>query len=410
LPADRPLRVAYVVKRFPRYSETFIVNELLAHEAAGWRPEVFALRPPVDTHFQDSLARLRAPVRYVPSESVRPAEFWTACAAAYDACGSLDRVLRDSAGEDGRDVYQGLVLARWLRDGGFEHVHAHFASLPATIARIAAETAGMPWTFTAHAKDIFHDEVRRDDLARKCRDAAAVVAVSDFNERHLRAEFGTVAGGIVRVYNGLDLEQVPYAEEGPRPLDVLAVGRLVEKKGFDVLIDACARLQAAGRTVACEIVGEGELAPALHGRVAALGLGASVRLTGPRPQRDVLASLRGAKLFVAPCLVGADGNRDGLPTTILEALASGTPCIATPVTGIPEAVRHDHTGILVPSGDPAALTEAIGRLLDRPGQRRRLARAGRTLVELRFDARLTSGQLRGVFSRCAAPAALEATA
>lgn len=410
MPADRPQRIAYVVKRFPRYSETFIVNEVLAHEAAGCEIEVFSLRPPVDTHFQDTLAQLRAPVRYVPAVGIRSTEFWTACTEAYDACGSLDVLLGDEAHVDGHDVYQALVLGRWLRLGGFDHVHAHFASLPATVARLAAQLARLPWTFTAHAKDIFHDEVNQDDLALKCRDAAAVITVSDFNQSFLRAAFGHCARDVVRVYNGLDLERLTCAIDAPRRVDVLAVGRLIDKKGFDVLVDACAQLHGSGRMITCDIIGEGDREPALREQIAARRLGGLVRLLGPRPQREVIAALREAQVFAAPCLIGADGNRDGLPTTILEAMASGTPCVATPVTGIPEAVRPGDTGVLVPSGDAHALAGAIAQMLDDPSERRRLARSARALIESQFDARYTAQQLRRVFARSVSPTRVAAIA
>ncbi len=397
---DRPFRLAYVVKRFPRYSETFIVNEILAHEAAGVEVTVFSLRPPIDAHFQDSLARMRAPVHYVPSEGVRASEFWAACAEAFKVWGSLDAPLRDGASEAGRDVYQALVLARWLHRGAFGHVHAHFASLPATVTRLAARLAGIPWSFTAHAKDIFHDDVRDGDLQRKCHDASAVVTVSDFNLRYLRQRFGELAHGVVRVYNGLDLTHVPCDLQRERPVDVLAVGRLVEKKGFEVLIDASARLRDRGRTLTCDIVGEGEREGALRDKIAALALDGVVRLAGPRPQREVLQALRSCKAFVAPCVIGEDGNRDGLPTTILEAMASGAPCVATPVTGIPEVVRDGDTGLLVPPGDAEALAQAIARLLDAPQERQRLAGRARGLIESSFDARVTARQLRDIFAGC----------
>jgi len=268
----------------------------------------------------------------------------------------------------------------------------------------------LPWTFTAHAKDIFHDEVSQDDLAQKCRDAAAVITVSDFNQSHLRQQFGHSARDIVRVYNGLDLDRLTYAIDGPRTVDVLAVGRLVDKKGFDVLVDACAQLHASGRAITCDIIGEGDREPTLREQIATRGLGGFVRLLGPRPQREVMAALRGAQVFAAPCLIGADGNRDGLPTTILEAMASGTPCIATPVTGIPEAVRPGHTGVLVPCGDTNALAGAIARMLDDPDERRRLARSARSLIESCFDARVTARQLRSVFATSVNPPRAEAIA
>ena len=410
MPADRPLRLAYVVKRFPRYSETFIVNEVLAHEAAGCDVEVFSLRRPIDTHFQDTLARLRAPVRYVAGESVRPDEYWSACVSAFETVGSLDTLLRDYGAEDGRDVFQAVILARLLCDGGFDHVHAHFASLPATVVRMAAPLAGLPWTFTAHAKDIFHETVDAGDLMHKCRDAAAVVTVSDFNQRYLREQWGGAAREIVRIYNGLELDAVPFGSHASRPLDVLAVGRLVEKKGFDVLIDACGELRHAGYPIHCEIIGEGELEPALRARIASLSLGDSVRITGPKPQREVLQRMRAAKIFAAPCLIAADGNRDGLPTTILESMASGAVCISTPVTGIPEVVRHRQTGALVPQGDPHSLATEISELLSSDEDRRRIAGAARAVIDDAFDSRVTAAQLRALFARCAAPRDIEALA
>src|SRR5439155_10872949 len=184
------------------------------------------------------------------------------------------------------------------------------------------------------------------DLARKRRDAAAVVTVSEFNQRYLREQCGDGGCEIVRIYNGLDLDAVPFGRDSPRPVDVLAVGRLVEKKGFHVLIDASAELARTGHTIRCDIVGEGELEPALGDRIASLGLDDIVQMVGPRPLREVLERLRSARIFAAPCLVASDGNRDGLPTTILEAMASGAVCISTPVTGIPEVVRHRETGVL----------------------------------------------------------------
>jgi glycosyltransferase involved in cell wall biosynthesis len=389
------------VKRFPRYSETFIVNEILAHEAAGCDVEVFSLRPPTDTHFQDTLARLRAPVHYVPSEGIRSAEFWQAAASASQAGGSLDDLAAVARHDEGRDVHQGLVLGRALAEGRFDHVHAHFASLPATVTRLAARVARTPWTFTAHAKDIFHAEVREDDLARKCREAAAVITVSDYNVADLAGRFGLGRDRLVRVYNGLDLARVPVGDRCGRPIDVLAVGRFVEKKGFDVLIDAVGRLSAAGRRFRCSIVGDGELDGALRARVSALGLGDHVRFPGARPQGEVLAAMRAARVFAAPCLVGADGNRDGLPTTILEAMASGAAVVATPVTGIPEVVHDGRTGRLVASGDAGALAGALGELLDRTDERDAYADAARALIEREFDSTRTAAALREVFERAA---------
>lgn len=403
-----PMKLAYVVKVFPRFSETFIVNEILAHEAAGHEVEVFSLRAPADTHFQDILGRLRAPVRYLPSEGLRAADFWEACERAHEACGPLDAGLAEARGEDARTVYQAMVMAERLRRGGFTHVHAHFASVAAGVARLAAPLAELPWSLTAHAKDIFHQQVDEADLARKFAGAARVVTVSDFNCHDLCARFPEAAGRITRIYNGLDVVRLPHQRRDHLDIDVLAVGRLVEKKGFDVLIDAVAALHANGRPAHATIVGGGEMDAALRARAVSRGVGHLVTFTGPRPQAEVVAAFGRARVFAAPSVVGGDGNREGLPTTILEAMACGTPVVATATTGVPEVVRHGQTGLLVPEGDPVALAAAIERLLDDPAPGMRMAAEARALIEREFDVHRNARALRDVFAEAARPALQEA--
>ena len=402
------MRIGYVLKRFPRYSETFVVTEVLAHEAAGWEVEIFSLRPPNDTHFQDLLARVRAPVRYLPSEGTRAADFWAALQEALLlplAWTALDAARGEPAG----DVYQALLLAVEVRRRGIEHLHAHFATSATTVARLAARMAGVPFSFTAHAKDIYHEAVRPDDLRRKLAEAAAVVTVSDFNLAYLRQTYGPVAAGVRRVYNGLDLDRFPYREPRVRSSRVVAVGRLVEKKGFDVLVEAAALLAGRGVDFTAEIIGAGELEETLRRQIDLLGLASRVRLLGPRPQAEMARAVGEAAAFAAPCVVGSDGNRDGLPTTLLEAMALGTPCVSTDVTGIPEIVRDGETGLVVPQNDAVALAAALERLLGDPELRLGLAARARRRIEEDFDARRNGARLRQIVSEVHArrpPAAL----
>jgi glycosyltransferase involved in cell wall biosynthesis len=387
------MRVGYVVKRFPRYSETFVVTEVLAHEAAGWEVEIFSLRPPNDTHFQDLLAGVRAPVRYVP-EATRADGFWAALQEAGELLPGTWSTLPDARGELAEDVYQAVLLAMEVHRRGLDHLHAHFATLAVTVARLAARLAGVPYTFTAHAKDIFHEAVQPADLRRKMEDAAAVVTVSDFNLEYLRRTYGSSARRVRRLYNGLDLERFPFREPRNRPPHVVAVGRLVEKKGFGVLLDAAARLAARGVGFSLELIGAGELERHLRQRIDELGLGACVRLLGPRPQAEIARAVAEAAAFAAPCVVANDGDRDGLPTTLLEAMALGTPCVSTDVTGVPEVVCHGETGLLVPQNDPVALADALERLLADGSLRVELARQARRQIEREFDARVNSARLR----------------
>ena len=402
------MRIGYVVKRFPRYSETFVVTEVLAHEAAGWEVEIFSLRPPNDTHFQDLLARLRAPVRYLPSEGTRPADFWTALQEARHLMPAAWTALDAARGEPAGEVHQALVLAVEARRRGIQHLHAHFATSAATVARLAARMAGVPFTFTAHAKDIYHDDVRPDDLRRKLTEAAAVVTVSDFNLAYLRDTYGPAAAGVRRVYNGLDLDRFPYRDPRARSPRVVAVGRLVEKKGFDVLVEAAGLLAGRGTAFSVDIIGGGELEEALARQVQERGLGDRVRLLGPRPQAEMVRLVADAAAFAAPCVVGRDGNRDGLPTTLLEAMALGTPCVSTDVTGIPEILRDGVTGLVVPQNDPDSLAAALARLLDNPDLRVALAQRARRRIEEDFDARSNGARVRQIVSEAHARRSLAA--
>ena len=392
------MRIGYVVKRFPRYSETFVVTEVLAHEAAGWDVEIFSLRPPNDTHFQDLLARVRAPVRYLPSEGTRPGDFWAALQEAGRLLPGAWTALESLRGAAAGDAYQALRLALEVRRRGIEHLHAHFATVATDVARLAARLAGVPYSFTAHAKDIFHETVQPDDLRAKLEEAAAVVTVSDFNLAYLRATFGAAAARVRRVYNGLELDRFPYAEPRVRPRRVVAVGRLVEKKGFDVLLESAALMSARGVDFTLDLIGGGPLETPLERRMAELDLGGRVRLRGPQPQAEIARAVSEAAAFAAPCVVGRDGNRDGLPTTLVEAMALGTPCVSTDVTGIPELVRDGDTGLLVPQNDAAALAAVLERLLADPALRITLATRARRRIEEDFDARCSSARLRQILA------------
>jgi glycosyltransferase involved in cell wall biosynthesis len=385
------------VKRYPRYSETFIVNEILAHEADGLAVEIFALDFPYESHFQNLIAQVRAPVNYVSADGIRSGKFWTALEDATAAIPGLWQALEQSRGEDADDVYRALLLARLARQKGVRHLHAHFATSATTVARLAARFAGIPYSFTAHAKDIFHEYVKPDDLGRKLRDAAAVITVSDFNVRYLRDRYGEDAAHVRRVYNGLDLRQFPYTEPRLRLPRVVAVGRLIEKKGFADLIDACSVLARRGCVFDCQIIGSGEQESELRERIARLGLDARVELLGPRPQSEVIRYVQESAVLTAPCVVGSDGNRDGLPTVLVEAMALGTPCVATDVTGIPELVRDGVTGLIVPQRGPEVLAAAIERLLADAALRVRLASAARRLIEEEFDVERTAAQVRRAF-------------
>lgn len=407
------MRVGYVVKRYPRYSETFIVNEILAHEAAGVDIEIFALRPPNDRYFQDIIAEVRSPVNYlylsterwmpedVATEVFRSTVFWEMLQEASEVLPNLWAALKFAKGEEVRDVYQAILLAKQVREKNICHLHAHFGTQATTVARLAAYFAEIPYTFTAHAKDIFHESVQHQDLQRKLSDASATVTISDYNLTYLQTHYGAAADRVQRIYNGLDLNRFPYqlpqATEGQEEMRIVSVGRLIEKKGFADLITACNVLALRGCRFTCQIIGTGSLEFELQQQIEQLDLLDRVMLVNARPQKEVIEMVQNATLFVAPYVVGIDGNRDGLPTVLLEAMALGTPCISTDVTGVPEVVRHLETGWIVPQHNPAALADAIEHLFTNLDQRIQFSKQARHLIETEFDIHRNAANLRTLF-------------
>ncbi len=392
-------RIGYVLKMYPRFSETFIVSEILAREAAGEEIVIFSLRPPVDARFHPELARVQAPVIQV-GRSASPRRLWEGWREAMTEPGlaaGMGVNLAELVTAEPDDAEQAVTVARLAGELGVGHLHAHFASLATSVARLAGRLAGLPYSFTAHAKDIFHEDVDEADLRRKLREAHHAVTISDFNLRHLRERFGPNDAERLRlVRNGIELDRFPYRPR-PRPHAtprLLAVGRLVEKKGFGHLVDVVAARRADGQDLTLRIVGDGPLREDLARQVLQLGLGDRVELLGPRTQAEVRTLLQEADLFVAPFVVADDGNADGLPTVLLEAMASGIPCVAADVTAVGEVVRTGETGWLVPSADDDALAAAITEAVDPTTDRLRLTDAARALVEAEHASDRQAARLR----------------
>ena len=393
--------IGYVLKMYPRFSETFVVTEILAREAAGEELVIFSLRPPTDARFHPELARVKAPVIQV--ERATSARSWWAgwqdlgpelTAGLADALPQLQQVSHDDAG-------QAVALARLAREHGVVHLHAHFASVATTVARLAGRIADLPYSFTAHAKDIFHADVDPVDLATKFTEAHHAVTISDYNLDHLRRVLPTGATERLHlVRNGLELSRFRCRTERPvsGSVRLLNVGRLVEKKGLHLAIEAVARLRADGVDCTLDIAGDGPVRPGLEDLVDALGVGEAVRFLGPRTQAEVIELMRRCDLFVAPFVIGSDGNADGLPTVLLEAMASGLPCVAGDVTAVGEVV-DERTGWLVPSDDVAALVEALREAVTSPAERRRRAIAAHARITTEYDAARQAAALRRLVAR-----------
>jgi len=407
-------RIGYVLKRFPRFSETFILNELLELQRQGVTVEVFSLMRPPQEPRHAMLSSLRIPVTYLPRGGAL---------ARWKVATGLDEEKQESGITDlftqedmpfsellpDKDVattaqlcLQATTLAMLARSRGIKHLHAHFASNATTVALLAGRLADIPYSFTAHARDIYHTYVdpETDSGVRRRKIAAAefVVTVSEYNRRYLsQLAIPGSADRIHRLYNGIDLSRFTPGRAGREAAHFLAVGRLVEKKGFPYLVDACRLLRERGYAFRCTIIGDGPEHEALVGKIRMAKLENIVQLPGSRTQEQLLKDLQQATAVVLPCVVAKSGDRDWLPTVLLEAMAMGLPAVSTTVAGIPEIIDHEKTGFLVPPNDASALADALARLLDEPERCQTMGEAGRLKAEDVFDLRCNVARLADLF-------------
>ena len=390
-------RTAIVVKGYPRLSETFIAQEIRGLEKRGMEIEIVSLRHPTDKHSHPVHAEIEAPVRYLPEYLYQePGRVFAAWRAVRKSAGYrearrvwLRDLWRDRSPNRIRRFGQALVLAYELPND-IDHIHVHFLHTPASVARYAATMTGRRWTVSAHAKDIWTSP---DWEIREKLDACDwLVTCSAYARDHL-ARLDASGSRVELVYHGLDSARFPAAPErrpmrdgqDPNdPLRILCVGRAVEKKGHDILLDALSRLPD-GLNWRFWHVGGGELRASLRAQAERLGIADRVMWVGALPQGEVIERYRDADLFVLASRVGDDGDRDGLPNVLMEAQSQALACVATDVSAIPELIVDGETGVLVPSEDAGALSSAIAALAQNPERRLFLGRSGEARVRGTFS-------------------------
>lgn len=389
------MRVAFVLKGYPRLSEAFIAQEIAALERRGLDILIVSLRRPTDPQVHAIHAGIRAAVTYLPEyllrEPLRVVRGWLKTRRLQNYKKVFKLWLRDLARDltpnRMRRFGQALVLTAELpRD--VERLHAHFLHTPASVTRYAALLLGLPWSGSAHAKDIWTtpEWEKREKLA-SCE---WLVTCTKVNRDHLAAL--APADRVELVYHGIDLARFPRnsssrgmkdGTDARNPVIVLSVARLVEKKGTDVLLEALARLP---KDLSWKFVhvGGGPLKGALERRARALGIAQRIEWRGPLTQDRLLEEYRKADLFVLASRIARDGDRDGLPNVLAEAHSQGLACVATRISAIPELVREGVTGVLVDENDPAALARALEALIADPARRRALGAAGQARVHGEF--------------------------
>jgi colanic acid/amylovoran biosynthesis glycosyltransferase len=368
---QRPMRVVYFVSLFPCWSETFIMREV--HELIGFGIDVriVSLKHPSETLVQSDALALMDRVIY-------PVRWWVAfprvlwqlllhpMRESRDLL-DLSRQLIASPSELAKSVatwWRTLGLLPTLKSLAPDHLHAHWATFPSTAAMLASARLEVPFSFTAHAHDIFlHDQL----LTEKMRRAAFGITISEFNRQYLSDRVSPIAKQCMQIVHcGVSPAAFTYQPAGRRAGFILAVGRLDEIKGFIHLIDACALLVERGVAFECHIIGEGPLRATLQRQIDSSGLAAHVRLLGALSQEEVRRNLLQASVFVLPSVVTARGDRDGIPVALMEAMAVGLPVVSTRVSGIPELVVDGVTGLLAEPGDSSGLANVVTLTLTEP--------------------------------------------
>jgi colanic acid/amylovoran biosynthesis glycosyltransferase len=403
------LDVAYVLHRFPCLTETFVAEEIRNMQSLGVKVRLFSLLPPTKELVHPVSADLVPQVRYAP-QIYGLSLWWAQLHFLFRSPRQYARLLWSLMAEPSPEFnfiwkrlvifLKGVWVARQLEGSPTQLVHTHFAWLSAAACMVIGKLLDLPLTITAHAYDIYSH--KSDLLALTTRAADRVVTISDHNkEAILDRSAGLDPQRIQVLHCGIDLDH--FQRPGGRPANqvfqITAVGSLIEKKGHEYLIRACREAKAQGLSFECMIVGEGELEQRLQTLIQDLGLDGRVILAGGQTQTWVRDRLGMSDLFALACVIGRKGERDGIPVAMMEALAMEVPVVSTPVSGIPELIRHEETGLLVPPKDAIALAEAIARLTQDEPLRQKLAKNGRAVVEREYDIRKNASRLAELFQQ-----------
>ena len=369
-------RFAYLFERFPSFGQTFCYREVAELDHQDITPPIFSIRNPTDEPPQDWDTRVVERVHYLPNEkelleevrhAAKKGEIGADIVATLDEWGRRTDFLR---------LYQAVYVGLRLQKMGINHLHAHFAGMAARTAFWINKFFSITFSFTAHANDIFSPRQFEIGLDKLVDSARAIVTETDYAARFLCEQFPHCADRVHRIYNGLDVAEFGRADFSSTPPLMIAVGRLIPKKGFSDLIRACALLAERGKSFRCEIIGEGPLGEELRRQIDDMHLQNNVELIGAKPQTQLRGRLAAANVFVLPSVMDPDGGMDNLPTVIMEAMATGLPVVSTNIGGIPEMIIDNETGFLVEPGDTAAMADAIETVINDSSSAARLGQSG----------------------------------
>lgn len=408
-------KIGYLLKIFPKVSETFILQEVLDLEALGVHLSIYTLQPSSDAVTHDQINQVRASVTHL-SDSLfhfRHNTLWAQARLLLTSPRRYLSTVRFWLGADEKPSFSKFLqagsLATSLLDQRISHLHVHFANAPTSVAELTHRFTGIPYSITGHAKDIFL--ASPSVLRRKFRHADFVVTCTEDNRQYLQ-RLSDSNTPLYRLYHGMNLDrfdrlqQEPLAERSAVPT-IVSVARFREKKGLLTLIRACHLLNLRGHRFRCCIVGFGPLQTEMESLIEEFNLQPIVSLIGQQPLEAVVGLYQQADIFALPCQVAQDGDRDGIPNVLMEAMACRLPVVTTEVSGIPELVQHDYNGLLVPQRDAEALALALAHLIENPAICQRLGQAGRETIEQRFSSHHGSVHLKALLLKETLPDTLE---
>ncbi len=393
-------KFALIISQFPETHETFILREIIEIKNNKIDFSIFSLKKCKDKIIHPQAKELMKETFYSPfffSWNIIKANFYFIFKTPFKILTILFYIIKHN--------YQSLELlvkslvifpktlyyANTFQNKGVDHIHAHWATIPTTSAIIISRLTGIPFSFTAHAWDIF---LPNPMLQEKVRRAEFVVTCTGYNKKYLDSLLDYKENDkIILNYHGIDFDTLPEINKDFDDNLILSIGRLCEQKGFPYLIDACSILRDKGHQFKCVIVGEGPDRKSLTSQINQLGLQEYVVLSGMKPQSYIFDMFNKARMFVLPCVISRNGDRDGIPNVMIEALALNTPVISTTVSGIPEIIYNNITGITVDPKNSRQLAEAIIGLLNNPAAAETFVKNGRNLVEEKFDIKKNVGVL-----------------
>ena len=393
-----PRRIGYILKMFPRLSETFVLNEILELQRQNAEVHVISLMHPADGRFHAGVADLRTTIRYVPSQKLEAT--WSSIGRSnacvnYDAWPSVvEFARRYDFPRQLEFLLRAQTIAQQVIESRIEHLHAHFATISTRMAAAVNMLTGVPFSFTAHAKDIFRESVDRELFSELVDRSLFCVTVSDFNKKFILATMPNIdPQKVVRLYNGVDLNRLTRRQpEDASVPHVISIGRLVPKKGFDILLQALRLCMDRGLKLRTTIIGDGDELGRLRDLTHELGLEREVTFAGALSHEDTIERMGEASVVALACTRDDDGNTDALPTVLLEALALGRPIVSTRLAGIPEIVGEE-CGRLSDPGDVDGFARALESTCRDLQQGHDLAAEARRRCEQRFSLKTNAGTL-----------------